>query len=140
MLHLLVNKCKVGRKVTEEFNSVMNGKVESRKKNSSWESVLLVKARELSHHLVGKRKTIEFIKLVYVVKRYDSDLLRKKIIAMPYTEWKKMGFSKGILHYMKQNARIDKPFTLNAHVKKRLENWIELVDRITKQLLHARDQ
>jgi len=51
-----------------------------------------------------------------------------------------MGFSKGILHYMKHNSRSDKPFTLNAHVKKRLENWIELVDRITKQLLHARDQ
>jgi len=89
---------------------------------------------------MGRRYSIEFIKLVYVVKRYDSDLLRKKIIAMPYTEWKKMGFSKGILHYMKHNSRSDKPFTLNAHVKKRLENWIELVDRITKQLLHARDQ
>lgn len=51
-----------------------------------------------------------------------------------------MGFSKGTLHYMKQNARGDKLFPLNAYVKKRLENWIELVDRITKQLLHARDQ
>jgi CRISPR-associated protein Cas1 len=45
------------------------------------------------------------------------DLLRKKIIDMPYVEWKKMGFSKGTLHYMKQNAKSDKPFTLNAHVK-----------------------
>jgi CRISPR-associated protein Cas1 len=52
-----------------------------------------------------------------------TDLLRKKIIDMPYTEWKKMGFSKGTLHYMKQNAMCDSPFTLNAHVKQRLENW-----------------
>jgi CRISPR-associated protein Cas1 len=49
------------RKVTEEFNSVMNGKVEYRKKNSSWGFVLLLKARELSNHLVGKRKTVECI-------------------------------------------------------------------------------
>jgi CRISPR-associated protein Cas1 len=56
------------RKVTEEFNSMMNSKVEYRKKNSSWGSVLLVKARELSHHLVGKRKTVEFVKPVYVGK------------------------------------------------------------------------
>ncbi|WP_440952327.1 hypothetical protein [Methanococcoides sp. FTZ1] len=57
--------------------------------------------------------------------RDDSDLLRKKIIDMSYTEWKKMGFSKGTLHYMKQNAKADKPFSLNAHVKERLESWGE---------------
>jgi hypothetical protein len=28
-----------------------------------------------------------------------------------------MGFSKGTLHYMKQNARSDKTFTLNAYVR-----------------------
>jgi len=53
----------------------------------------------------------------------DTDFLRKKIIDMPYTEWNKMGFSKGTLHYMKQNARSDKPFTLNAHVRERLKTW-----------------
>ncbi|WP_135604826.1 CRISPR-associated endonuclease Cas1 [Methanococcoides sp. NM1] len=111
------------RKVTEEFNSVMNSKVEYRKKNSSWGSVLLVKARELSHQLVGKRKTIEFINPVYVAERDDSNLLRKKIIDMSYTDWKKMGFSKGTLHYMKQNAKADDPFSLNAHVKERVEMW-----------------
>ncbi len=56
-------------------------------------------------------------------ERDDSVLLRKKIIDMPYTEWTKMGFSKGTLHYMKQNAEIDKPFSLNAHVRVRLEMW-----------------
>ena len=33
------------------------------------------------------------------------------------------GVSKGTLHYMKQNARSDKPFTLNSHVRERVENW-----------------
>jgi CRISPR-associated protein Cas1 len=42
---------------------------------------------------------------------------------LSYTEWKKMGFSKGTLHYMKQNAMSEKPFTLNAHVRERLEKW-----------------
>ncbi|WP_244625110.1 hypothetical protein [Methanococcoides vulcani] len=58
-----------------------------------------------------------------MAERDDSDLLRKKIIDMPHTEWKKMGFSKGNLHYMKQNARSDNPFALNAHVKERMEIW-----------------
>ncbi|KGK98611.1 hypothetical protein LI82_07005 [Methanococcoides methylutens] len=104
---------------------MMNGKVEYRKKNSSWGTVLLLKARELAQYLVGKRKTIDFSKPVYVVERDDSDDMRKKILAMPYDEWKKMGFSKGTLHYMKQNAEADKPFSLNAHVKERLESWGE---------------
>jgi CRISPR-associated protein Cas1 len=60
-----------------------------------------------------------------VGKRDDSDLLRKKIIDMSYTEWEKMGFSKGTLHYIKQNAKSAKPFTLNNHVRERLENWGE---------------
>ncbi|UGV41369.1 CRISPR-associated protein Cas1 [Methanococcoides orientis] len=101
----------------------MNGKAEYRKKNNSWGSVLLFKARELSHHLVGKRKAAEFMKTVYVGERDDSDLLRKKIIDISYTEWKKMGFSKGTLHYIKQNTKSDKPFTLNVHVRERLEKW-----------------
>ena len=92
--------------------------------------VLLLKARELSHHLIGKRKTIEFNKPVYVDERDDSDFIRKKIMDIPYTEWEKMGFSKGTLHYMKQNAMSDMPFTLNAHVRERLEEWKQSVSVI----------
>ena len=46
-----------------------------------------------------------------------SDLLEKTIIAILYTEWKKMEFSKGRLHYIKQNGMSGKPFTFNAHVR-----------------------
>lgn len=111
------------KKLTAEFNSVMNGKVEYRKKNTTWGSVLLLKGRELAQHLTGNRKMIDFSKPAYVGKRDDTDILRKKILAIGYTEWKKMGFSKGTLHYMKKNAKADKPFSLNAHVKERLEMW-----------------
>ncbi len=34
-----------------------------------------------------------------------------------------MGFSKGTLHYMKKNAEADKPLTMNALVRERLEMW-----------------
>jgi hypothetical protein len=33
------------------------------------------------------------------------------------------GFSKGTLNYMKKNAESEKPFTLNKHVKERLDQW-----------------
>jgi len=111
------------KKLTAEFNTMMNGKVEYRKRNTTWGTVLLLKARELAQYLVGTRKTIDFNKPAYVGKRDDTDLLRKKILDIGYTEWKKMGFSKGTLHYMKKNAEADKPFSLNAHVKERLDMW-----------------
>lgn len=53
-----------------------------------------------------------------------------------YTEWEKMGFSKGTLYCMKQNAKSEKPFTLNTHVKERLENWgkvVKMSRRLRKQ-------
>ena len=90
----------------------------------------VAQGKRLSHHFVGKRKTVEFIKPVYVAERDDSDLLRKKIIDMPYAEWMKMGFSKGTLHYMKQNAKSGKAFSLNAHVGERLEGWRQRVSAV----------
>lgn len=88
-----------------------------------WSYVLLLKTRELDQYLVEKRKTIHFSKLYYAVERQDSEDIRQKILGISYTDWKKMGFSKGTLHYMKQNAKGDKPFTLNAHVRERVLQW-----------------
>lgn len=80
---------------------------------------------ELAHCLVGK-KMPDFVAPAYMVERQDSDATRQKILNLSYTEWKKMGFSKGTLHYMKQNAKSGKPYTLNKHVRERLEQWDDL--------------
>ncbi|WP_406669951.1 CRISPR-associated endonuclease Cas1 [Methanolobus sp. ZRKC4] len=111
------------KKVTEEFNNWMNKKVAYKKQSVMWSYALLLKARELVQYLVGKRKTIDFIKPAYTIERQDSEEIRKKIMSVSYSEWKKMGFSKGTLHYMKKNAEADKPFTLTTHVRERLEMW-----------------
>jgi CRISPR-associated protein Cas1 len=39
----------------------------------------------------------------------------------------KTGFSKGTLHYMKQNTKSDKLFMLNSHVLERVKAWENLV-------------
>jgi CRISPR-associated protein Cas1 len=111
------------KKVTEEFNNWMNKKVPYKKQSVMWSYALLLKTRELAQYLVGKRKTIDFSKPAFAVERKDSDDIRQKILSISYSDWKKMGFSKGTLHYMKKNAGADKPFTLNAHVRERLEMW-----------------
>ena len=111
------------KKVTEVFQNWMNKKVPYQKNSVTWNYALLLKTRELVQYLVEKRKAIDFSKPEFTIDRQDSDDIRQKILSISYTEWKNMGFSKGTLHYMKQNAKADKPFTLNKHVKERLEMW-----------------
>jgi CRISPR-associated protein Cas1 len=70
----------------------------------------------------------------YEINRQDADDIRKKILSIPYTEWKRRGFSKGTLHYMKKNAERDQPFTLNKHVMTRLDQWDQSVDQRGSQV------
>jgi CRISPR-associated protein Cas1 len=92
------------KKVTEEFQNRMNKKVPYHKNSVTWNYALLLKTRELAQYLVEKRKTIDFSKPEFTLDRQDSDDIRQKILSISYTEWKNLGFSKGTLHYMKQNA------------------------------------
>lgn len=80
--------------------------------------ILFLKVRELAQHLVGKRKTLDFRKPLIKLNRMDTENLRDKIKRITYTQWKNLGLSKGTLHYMKQNANADKPFTVNKHILK----------------------
>ena len=68
-----------------------------------------------------------FVKPEYEIEKIDSYDIRQKILNISYFDWKKLGFSKGTLHYMKQNAKSDKLFSLNAHVLERVNKWEALV-------------
>ncbi|WP_135609406.1 CRISPR-associated endonuclease Cas1 [Methanococcoides sp. AM1] len=115
------------KKLAEEVNLWFNKRVRYQDKMPMWNYVILLKARELAYYLTGKRKEIDFLEPLYATKRQDSSDIRQKILSISYSDWKKLGFSKGTLHYMKKNAEANKPFTLNAHVRERLNQWEKLV-------------
>ena len=108
------------RKIVNEFSSMLNKKVSYQGRESTWEDVIFLKVRELAHYLTSKKEKLYFVEPEYEIERIDSYDIRQKILNISYVGWKKLGFSKGTLHYMKQNALLDKPFTLNAHVR---EDW-----------------
>jgi len=54
------------------------------------------------------------------LKRDDKEEMRRKILDMTFSEWEKMGYSKGSLHYFKRNAKSDKPFKIYEKVKRKL--------------------
>ncbi len=111
-------------KVTAEVNGWFNSTVEYQGKNYAWIYILFLKTRELANYLSGKKRALDFTSPAYQLSRQDTDEMRRKIMAISYTDWKKMGFSKGTLHYLKKNAERDKPFTINRHVEERLKNWV----------------
>jgi CRISPR-associated protein Cas1 len=51
-------------------------------------------------------------------------------VTIPNTQWKKHGYSKVTLNYMKKNAESEKPFSLNNHVRERLNQWNSVIDEI----------
>jgi CRISPR-associated protein Cas1 len=123
-----------GQKVANEFSNVLNNPVNYGDKQTTWGSVLLLKVRELAQHLTGKSKTLDFVNPEFGVNRVDSYEIRQEILSISYVDWKKLGFSKGTLHYMKQNAKSDKPFTLKAHVLERVKAWENLVSGVRLKL------
>jgi hypothetical protein len=88
-----------------------------------------LRVRVFAQYLVGKQKSLDLVSPDYSINRQDADDIRKKILSIPYIEWKRRGFSKGTLHYMKKNAEGDQPFTLNKHVMTRLDQWDQSVDQ-----------
>ena len=118
------------KKVLNEFNKVLNEKVDYKGKNITWSYIIFLKTTDLAHYLIGKRKTVDFSSPAYEITRQDSNEIRKKILDISYSDWKRLGFSKGTLHYMKKNAMGNKPFTLNEHVIARLNEWDKLVGMV----------
>ena len=79
--------------------------------------LLKFNARELQQYITNKRKNLDLSTPKSELQRQD---IRQKIQDITYTEWKKKGLSKGTLHYLKKNAKQNKPFTINKHIKEKL--------------------
>lgn len=126
------------RKMTDEINRWLNKSVVYQGKESAWDYVIFLKARELAHFLVDKQKHLDLISPDYEINRKDADEIRKKILSIPYVEWKKRGFSKGTLHHLKKQADGDKPFYLQKQVMTRIDQWDQSVDQ-RKSTVDVRD-
>jgi CRISPR-associated protein Cas1 len=116
-------------KVTEKINGWLNKTTVCQHKEISWDYGIFLKARERSYFLIGKQSTLDLSRPDYVINRKDADEIRKKLMNIPYAEWKRRGFSKGTLHYMKKNAKVDQSFYLQKQVMTRLDQWDQAADQ-----------
>lgn len=110
------------QKLMAELDRTFSKTIPTGQRSLQWSTIINVKAQEMANYMTEKSKMFDLSKPEVKLERVDDNELREKIPDMSYTEWKKMGRSKGTLHYMKKNEKANKPFTFNSHVKERLDN------------------
>ncbi len=118
------------KKIIEEINIWFNKKVKFKGQVCSWSYVLMSQTTDLAHFLLGTKNNINFVKPEFELERQDTEEIRNLILNISYKKWKDLGFSKGTLYAMKQNAVDNKPFYLTVNVKKRLMDKA-IVQKIT---------
>ena len=112
---------KGAQKLTEAVNKQLSQKVKYQGKMQAWHYILQCKTQNLAHYILGKKDVLDFATPIQHLLRIDTSDIREQIKNIKYTEWKKMGYSKGTLHPMKQKIKEGKPFTITPTVKKKLE-------------------
>ncbi len=75
------------RKVANGFSNMLNKKVIYEGKQTTWGSIILLKARELAHYLTSKKKELDFIEPEYEIEMSDSYEIRQKILNIFYVDW-----------------------------------------------------
>ncbi len=108
------------KKLIEEIGIWFNRKVEFRGQMFKWGNILIEQTRELAHYVSGKKGILNLYEPLFEFERTDTEEIRKLILEMPYSKWKRLGYSKGTLHPLKQKVKEGKPFRLNENVKERL--------------------
>lgn len=108
------------KKLMEEIGIWFNRKVRYRNKNYKWGNVLIEQTRELAHYVSGKKNFFNLSEPFFEIKRDDTEEIREIISKINYAKWKKLGFSKGTLHPLKQKVKEGKSFYLTKNIKERL--------------------
>jgi len=85
-----------------------------------WDTVIPNETQALARFLLGKSKQIDFIEPGPILRRSDTQVLRKRILELTQREAKELGIGKSTLHYLRKKAGNDRPLKLYQKVARRL--------------------
>lgn len=107
------------KKLVKELEKQFNDKV-SYGNDYSWDYVIFLKARELALYISGKRRQFSLKEPGPTLNRLDTSEMRAKILAVSYSEARKLGISKGGLHDLKRRARSKAEFEITGKAIRKL--------------------
>ncbi len=99
-----------------------NRKVAYRRKNYSYETILLDNVQELANFILDKRKELNFRIPEIKIERDDSIQMKRKIISMSAQERKRFGINKSTLWYQKKKLIEGKKIKLYTKVLSKIRN------------------
>lgn len=97
-----------------------NGGVRYRGQRMKWDTVIEEKTSELARFLTGKTCTVDFAGPSPKLDRLDDSELRERINSLTSHEAKERGLGKSTLHYLRRNARGERPFRVYGKVREKL--------------------
>jgi len=100
----------------ERFNSG----VRYRGQQMKWDTVIEQKTNELGRFLAGKRFALDFMEPSPTLMRFDSRVLRSRILSLNASEAKRVGIPKQSLHDLRLKARRPQPFKLHTETMRKL--------------------
>lgn len=104
--------------LTERFNRGTRYKGRRMK----WDTVIQEKTSELARFFTGKASTVDFMEPSPSLERTDDRELRSRILALDASQAKQLGIGKSELHYLRRNARGERPFRIYGTVKDKLQS------------------
>lgn len=110
------------KKLITELDRLFMSKANHKEQMWSWRYIIRDKATELAHYLLGKINKLDFSDAKMELDRADSAEIRDKISNISYAQWKKLGYSKGSLHYLKKNVKSDKPFKIYEPIMEKISD------------------
>jgi CRISPR-associated protein Cas1 len=101
----------------ERFNSTVRYKGRALK----WDRVIEQKTVELGRYLVGRSSEIDFSEPPPMLTRTDDRELRNRILNLRQSKAHALGIGKSTLHYLRKNARSERPFKTHRRTLERLQ-------------------
>ena len=111
------------KKLLEAVNVQFTNRVQFRGKSWEWGYVIIQKTGEFVIYLSGANSDFGFNEPSPILSRDDTPELREMVLAISYYNWRKAGNSKGSLHYLKKNAKSEKPFRVYGKMKDKLDAY-----------------
>jgi len=108
----------------EQFNSGVKYKGNILK----WDTVIELKALELSRFLLGRSREMGVMEPHPILDRSDNLNMRRRILSLTQKDAERLGVGKSTLHYLRKHALHDHGFKIYEKLRSRLDVSEVVVD------------
>jgi CRISPR-associated protein Cas1 len=97
-----------------------NSRVSYKSRTLKWDTVIEEKSAELAGYMCGRCSKLDFSEPEPEIERTNDSELRKAILGLTPADARRREISKSTLHYLRRNAKAEKPFQIYSNVRARL--------------------